>query len=131
MAYATVEQLEAGWRTLTESEADRAEVLLDRASAFLDAQIDRYHIDAVKYADALAVVCCDLVQRKMERPTAVPVSSETHTVGPFSETMSYAHPTRKSWELYPEDLAMLGVSKSRWGTIKVAIHDRSGDTIAW
>jgi hypothetical protein len=131
MAYATVEELEAGWRTLTEAEADRAEVLLDRASAFLDGVIAKYHIDAVKYADALSVVCCDLVQRKMERPTSVPVSSETHSVGPFSETMSYAYPTRKSWELYPEDLAMLGVKKSRWGTVKVAIHDRSGESIDW
>lgn len=131
MAYATVEDLEAGWRTLSESEADRAEVLLDRASAFLDAQIARYHIDAVTYADALTVVCCDLVQRKMERPTVNPVTSETHTVGPFSETMSYAFPTRKSWELYPEDLEMLGVSKSRRGTVQVAIHGRNGDLIDW
>ena len=131
MAYATVEDLEAGWRTLTESEADRAAVLLDRASAFLDAQIARYHIDAVAYANALTTVCCDLVQRKMERPTSVPVSSETHSVGPFSETTSYAYPSRKSWELYPEDLAMLGVSKSRRGTVKGAIHDASGDLIDW
>lgn len=129
MPYATIDDLQAGWRDLTDDEAQRAETLLARASVYLDGVVERYHIDKAAKADALRIVACDLVQRKFEAATATALSSMTQTAGAFSETLSYFRP-RKSWELYPEDLELLGVrTTGRAGTIRVAIHDRDGNEI--
>lgn len=129
MAYTTVEELEAGWRTLTDSEARQAEVLIERASLYLDEVVSRYRIDAVEKRAALGVVCCDLVQRKMESLSANPLSAVTQTAGAFSETKSYAKPYRKSWELYPEDLAYLGVYRGTGRVIQVAVHGPGGEIL--
>lgn len=126
MAYATVEDLEIRWgKTLTESEAERAEVRLDDASLYLDVIIEEYGIDAIAKADALKVVCCDMVQRKLEAASASPISSVTQQAGAFSETMSYARPYKKSWELYPEDMLLLGINagQKRARCIQVEIRD--------
>lgn len=130
MIYAELPQLEAGWRTLSESEAARAEVLLARASVFLDSIVEKYGIDAKAKRDALQIVCCDLVQRKLDGTSGMPISSFTETAGSFSETTSFFN-RRKSWELYPEDLELLGVLRGKGRMVKVAIHDAKGDEIAW
>lgn len=128
--YATIQDLEAGWRTLTEDEARRAETLLERASLFLDGKIEQYRIDPIAKAAALRTVCCDLVQRKLETPTSAPIQSETRTAGAFSETVSYSS-HRKSWELYPEDLELLGAHSKRARSRKIVIHDKAGEAIDW
>lgn len=120
--YTTVEELKAGWRQLTADEEAQAEVLIERASLFLDEVVEKYHIDKEAKTAQLSAVCCDLVQRKMESLGANPLSSVTQQAGAFSETLSYARPYRKSWELYPEDLAYLGVYKGSGRLIRVAIH---------
>lgn len=130
MIYAEIKELEAGWRELAPDEVSRAETLLARASLFLDEIVEKYNIDATSKADALSVVCCDLVQRKMEAASALPIASYTETAGAFSETTSFQR-KRKSWELYPEDLALLGVRNSKGGMVKIAIHNAEGDDIAW
>ena len=134
MAYATVEQLEARWRALDADEETRAAALLDDASAYLDVQIEKYGIDAEARAAVISSLCCDLVQRRMENTeTNSALSAITQTAGAFSETWSYAASSRrKSWELYPEDLEMLGVVKGGFRMIPVAVHKPwSGDEIAW
>lgn len=131
MTYATIEELEAGWRTLTPEERERAQTLLERASLYLDWVVDRYHIDPIAKRAALATVCCDLVQRKLETGSATPISSTTTTAGAFSETKTFKISGRKSWELYPEDLQLLGVSKKGGGMIKTAIHNAGGEQIEW
>lgn len=129
--YATIDELEAGWRTLTPEEMTRAETLLERASLFLDVIVEQYHIDTTAKAAALSTVCCDLVQRKLETGSAIPISSVTQTAGAFSETKSYSTSKRKSWELYPEDKQMLGIINKGARMIGVAIHDEAGDEIDW
>lgn len=133
MAYATIEQLETRWRDLTTAEETRASALLDDASAFLDVQIAKYGIDAEEKAAVLTSLCCDLVQRRMESMEAnTSLSALTQTAGAFSETLSFSNTRRKSWELYPEDLEMLGVVKGGFTMLPVAIHRSwSGDEIEW
>lgn len=122
MAYATADDLERYWRTLSESEETQASALLDVASLFLDEYVDKYDIDTTAKADALTYVCCELVRRKMESATAVPYSSITQTAGSFSETISYGGSRRQSWELYPEDEKLLGIKHPKFDTVPVAIH---------
>ena len=134
MAYATVEQLETRWRALDADEQLKASALLDDASAYLDVQIEKYGIDAEARAAVISSLCCDLVQRRMDgMETNSALSAITQTAGAFSETWSYAASSRrKSWELYPEDLEMLGVVKGGFRMIPVAVHKPwSGDEIAW
>lgn len=120
MVYAEISDLEAGWREMDPDEVSQAETLLSRASLFLDGIVDQYGIDVVDKEAALTVVCCDLVQRKLESNSALPITSTTQTAGPFSETTSYSS-RRKSWELYPEDLQLLGVRNRRARIIEAEI----------
>ena len=133
MAYATVSDLENRWRVLTTEEEAKASALVDDASAFLDVQIEKYRIDAEAKAAVLKSLCCDLVQRRMESQEAnTSLSALTQTAGAFSETLSFSTKRRKSWELYKEDLEMLGVVKGGFTMIPVAIHRPwSGDEIEW
>lgn len=108
-AYATVEDLEARWRALSESERARADVLIGDACVYLSSVVGRYGIDEEEKADALRIVCCDLVQRKMDSSGPWPVKSETQQAGPYSVTSTFATGTRK-FRLYSEDLDLLGVA---------------------
>lgn len=122
MAYATVDDLEKYWRPLSESEEDQAAALLDVASIYLDEVIEKYDIDATAKADALNYVCCELVRRKMEAAAAVPLSSITQQAGSFSETITYSGSKRQSWELYPEDLDLLGVKRTKIRMVHAAVN---------
>ena len=121
MIYAEISDLEAGWRPVASDEVSQAETLLSRASLFLDGVVEQYGIDINEKAEALTIVCCDLVQRKLESNSALPITSLTQTAGAFSETMNYAG-RRKSWELYPEDLQLLGVHKRRARVIEAYVE---------
>ena len=122
MTYAEISDLAAGWREMAPDEISQAETLLSRASLFLDGIVEQYGIDVDEKRDALTVVCCDLVQRKLESNSALPVTSSTQIAGPFSETVSFSG-RRKSWELYPEDLQLLGVRNRRARVIEADMGD--------
>lgn len=130
-AFATVDELESGWRTLTSDEKGRAKELLDRASVHLSSLMEEHGIDPKSRQDALRIVCCDMVQRKMEAVGASAVSAVTQQAGAFAQTTSYARPYLKGWKLWPEELAMLGIRKRRARSIRVAMHDEKGDEIDW
>lgn len=128
-AFATVADLQDRWRTLSEAEESRAGVLLADASVYLRAVCSRHGIAPAERADALKIVCCDLVQRKMASPDGAPVSSVTQQGGPYSATVSYAVSSRK-FRLYDEDYELLGIR--RGGSAKmvpVAIHDGAGEVV--
>lgn len=130
-AFATVAELESGWRTLTTDENRRAKELLERASVHLSSLMEEHGIDQESKKDALRIVCCDMVQRKMESASASAVSAVTQQAGAFAQTTSYARPYSKGWKLWPEELAMLGIRKRRARSIRVAMHDEKGDEIEW
>lgn len=118
--YAEISDLEAGWRDIASDEIERAEELILRASAYLDTIVDKYDIDVNEKADALRIVCCDLVQRKMENASASAVSSVTQTAGAFSETTSYGNRGSASWRLYPEDKQLLGIKARGIAVLQLA-----------
>lgn len=116
-AFADVSDLEARWRALTGDERARAEVLLDDAAAVIEADgVDVSRPGAAR-ARLLAMVSCDMVRRAMlaspERPAATQGSV---TVGPFSESFTYANPTGDLY-LTRAERRRLGAGGGRVGSI--------------
>lgn len=110
-SFATVEDLEARWRTLTAPEKTRAEALLEDASALvrdLAKGIDqRLAAGSVSTATVRAIVCA-VVKRAMQGPTDHDgVTQVQQSAGPFSQGVSFANPTG--------DLYLTKVERSRLG----------------
>jgi hypothetical protein len=94
--YATVADLEARWRPLTEAEAAKAAVLLDDASSKIRTTIkgidQRLDADDDLRRNATRIVCA-MVQRAMDAPDdAVGIATVQESVGPFSRSFNYANP---------------------------------------
>lgn len=96
MAYASVTDLEARWRTLSTAEKARAEVLLGDASARLAAlypQLEKRIATGDMDPRVPAQVVCSMVQRSMgSTDVGANVQSVSETVGPFSQSIQYANP---------------------------------------
>ena len=96
--FATVEDLEARWRGLSEQERTRAAILVKDAPDLIKASAPRWsHASEATRRR----VCCAVVKRALQaeqggadglpEPRGL-VSSETHTTGPFSDQYAYANP---------------------------------------
>lgn len=103
--FATVEQLQAFWKTLDSTEQARAEVLLELASARLreigtDVEVDVDALVAAResYAITARWVVMEAVKRAMLMPTdQQPVDSASMTAGPYSENYKYTNPSGDLW----------------------------------
>lgn len=91
MVYATSDDLEARWRTLTADEKAKADVLLEDAAVRLDAECPP--ADPPTDADARKIVSCEMVKRAMANPAGVGVTQMGTTTGPFSDQFTFANPT--------------------------------------
>lgn len=88
-AFASVEDLEDRWRTLSSSEEAQAAVLLEDASAMIRATCpDVGEVDA----DVLRMIVCAMVKRTMLASDAPGVRAAQETAGPFSQSYTYANP---------------------------------------
>ena len=111
MAYAGVSELEARWRSLDETEQARAAVLLEDASAMLDALTDGPHDPEAEpdYCKLLAIVACNMVQRSMGADAdAFGLSQQTMTAGPYSQSWSFSNPSGDFY-LTKAEKSMLGL----------------------
>lgn len=95
--YATVEQLESRWRSLSSSEKDTAEVLLGDASALLRSfcrSLDSDIADGSVEPVVVEAIVCAMVRRSMNvSDDGFGVSSFQESAGPFSMSRSFASPT--------------------------------------
>ncbi len=118
MAFATVADLEARWRSLTEAEEAQASVLLDDAAAYLQALVEVDPDDEVQAAN-LKMVSCNMVKRAMSSSAsdAFGVTNATATMGPFSQQVAYANP---SGDMYvsKSERAILGIGTATIGSIR-------------
>lgn len=121
MAYATYEDLQARWRTLTEAEQETATVLLDDAGAIIDAYVlidteDEGQMERAKY------VSCSMVRRAMQATESdmIGISQASATMGPFSQQATFANPTGELY-LTAQEKAMLGASSSFVGSLRAKI----------
>lgn len=91
--FAYPEDLEAGWRSLTDEETGQAEVLLGRASRMVRGRVpgvdDRITAGTLD-AELVGDVVCSMVKRAMVGE--VGVTSATETVGPYSQSRQFANP---------------------------------------
>lgn len=119
MAYATVSDVEARWRPLSQGEAARASFLLEDAATIIDA----YATVDSSMADAAMVVSCNMVIRAMSASEAdtFGVSQSSMTAGPYTQSWTYSNPSGDMY-LTKAERKMLKVSVGYIGSIEPAIH---------
>ena len=112
-AFATVENLEAGWRTLTESERGVASTLLLRATAQLYGLLanDGITIDPEDELQALNLqtVTCNMVRRAMSSGAVDGIESVQQTIGSTSASVRVYNPDG-AFYLSKMDKDILGIS---------------------
>lgn len=93
MAFATYEDIEARWRTLTADEQSKATTLLEDATTILYGLV-RVDDSNVEQARALKMVCCSMVIRSMvaSESSTFGVDELSATMGPFGQTAKFANP---------------------------------------
>ena len=94
MEYATVEDYEARYGTLGESEADRVSVLLEDASIKVDALVARHGVDVDEKAGVLTARTCEYVHYKRQFAVGPNVAAVTHPAGetPGTSVIGYIYP---------------------------------------
>lgn len=109
MAFATCEDVEGRWRTLTADELVRATTLLEDASTILSGMVDVDEGDA-QQAAALRLVSCNMVIRSMvaSASSAFGVDELQATMGPFGQTAHFANPNGDMY-LTKLDKKLLGI----------------------
>lgn len=129
-AYATYSDVEQRWgKVFTQSEIDRANVLLDDIAVYLDSELAMRGVDPQSKLAELKIVSCNIAQRIMASPTdSVSVTSETQTAGPYSHTWNYDFATLSMY-LKRADKVMLGLIGGMAMQVQVAVHDCDGVVI--
>lgn len=132
MAYATVDDLEKRWRKLTDSEKERAEVLLGDASAFLASELSRVGKSAEDdelLQINLRVVSCAMVKRIMASAVDGNYSQISKTAGSFSEQFTVANPSGDMY-LTSNERNLLGipVKSTKAGFVMYATPSETGDS---
>lgn len=89
-AFATVSDLEARWRPLTEAERVSAQVLIADASQLI---IDERGSTSDVSTGTLKRVVCAIVKRAMAGPGGIGVESLQTMAGPYQESVKYSNPT--------------------------------------
>ncbi|RYQ36633.1 Gp19/Gp15/Gp42 family protein [Bifidobacterium pseudolongum] len=123
-AFATLAQLEAGWRTLSDSEKPRAETLLERATRMIKAQCPRWAQAEQHNPGICADVCCAMVMRAMQTSGIdVPdgVKQMTQTTGAFSDSYTFENP---SGNLYLRDEEKRSLTPSRGKAFTISYQRR-------
>lgn len=127
MAYAEVSDIELRWHELNSDEQSRAAVLIDDASAMLDALVT-VDTENAEQRELLNMVCCNMVIRALSATAsdAFGVSNATMTAGAYSQSWTYANP---SGDMYLTKLEkrLLGVTSSYIGTIRPMMRGEHDD----
>ncbi len=88
-AFATVEDLEARWRRMSETEMTRAAALLEDATDLIKTIAPKWETIEVSI---LKRVACQVVKRAMLASDLGEVSSLQEQTGPFMTQVSYSNP---------------------------------------
>jgi len=103
MAYATVADLEARWKTLDSAAQAVAEVKLADAAVLIDS------FGVPKSADAAKAVSCSVVMRAMSSMAtdALGVTQASITAGSYQQQWTYSNPSGDMY-LTKQEMKMLG-----------------------
>ena len=124
-AFATIDDLQARWRTLEDSEVEQAQVLLQDATAMLMSKLKRHGVtidteDEVQ-AHNLVEICCAMVRRCMDAPQDMfDATSISQAAGPYSQSFNLSN---ASGSLYIKkaEAAILGCTQ-RVGALRPYIE---------
>ena len=120
VAYATVSDLEARWRTLDSTEKARAGVLLGDAKVRIDAECPVQGDPSSSQLEARKIVSCNMVKRAMlNGEQAAGIESTQATAGPFSRSFNFSNPTGDMY-IKKDEKRMLGCRAGRAFTIDTA-----------
>lgn len=119
--YATVDDLEARWRTLSADEQARAGVLLEDAAVRLDAACPPSDPPTDQELAARLIVSCEMVKRAMASGVTggVGVTSVQQGAGPYQETTQFANPTGDLY-LSKSDRKLLGCGAQAAFTVSMS-----------
>lgn len=129
--FATVEQLEAYWKPLNETEEARATLMLEMASNRLLLIGEQVSVDvqskvdtSAPYASVAQWVVMEATKRAMNTPIdQPPVDEFSQTAGPYSENYKYTNPSGDLW-FKKSELASLGLyGNQRLGSINTTHRD--------
>lgn len=133
-AFATVDDLLAGWpgKTLSDAESESAEVLLERASAQLSATLRRHgvEIDPEDGEQALNLlsVTCNMVRRSMSQGYEG-VASFAQSVGSTNVSVNYRE-NDGGFYISKSDKELLGISgRGGFSMLRAAIHGPDGTMV--
>lgn len=128
-AFATVADVEALWRTLTEDEETRAGNLLPAISDILrnEASNRGYDLDAMieespTYSTVVNTVCVDICVRALKQntnATGEAMSQESQSALGYTWSGTYAIPGGANLPIMRNDLKRLGITKQRWGALDI------------
>jgi hypothetical protein len=112
--YATVDDLEARWRPLSEAERARAQVLLGDASRHVRRRVptldDRLTSGELDPFDVVAVVA-GMVKRVLLAGDTEGITQQSQTVGPFGEARTFSNPMGNLY-MTADDVASLSPAGS-------------------
>lgn len=132
-SFASVADMEALWRPMSQDEEDRAAVWLPLVSDRLRQEAKRVGLDLdtmIEEDDVLAsvakTVTIDITVRVLVTPANGPsgmglVTQMTQTAGPYAQTGTFLNPGGGLF-IKKAELAALGIRKQRFGVIN--IYDR-------
>lgn len=116
--FATVVELEAFWKNLSDAEETRASTLLTLSSNRLrvigenvGVDVDAQHDDSEAYASTLQWVVMEATKRAMLTPPDTPPADTIQTTaGPYSENIAFTNPAGDLWFKKSElhDLGLYG-----------------------
>ena len=128
-AFATVADVEALWRTLTEDEETRAGNLLPAISDILrnEASNRGYDLDSMieespTYSTVVTTVCVDICVRALKQntnATGEAMSQESQSALGYTWSGTYAIPGGANLPIMRNDLKRLGITKQRWGALDI------------
>ena len=122
-AFATVADLQAGWRTLTSAEQDVAETLLLRASAYLTTKLTRRGIEIDPedelQATNLRTVTCNMVRRSMASASVDGIAQMSQAIGSTSASVQVSNPDGAFYlsAMDKEILGLVGGGRIGWAPL--------------
>ena len=121
--FATVDDLAARWRVLSDAETAQATVLLDDASDLIRTTCRAY---AGVSLSTLKRITCAIVKRAMNAGEDVAgVSQHTETAGSYSESYSYSNPAGDLYLTKTEKVS-LGLQRQRFFSVDMMTGEVTG-----
>lgn len=132
--FATIEDLEARWRTLTEDEQAQAETTLLDATAFITSEMKRSGVlvepdDEVQHQNLVAVTCAvakrSLLMAFDSGNTLTGVSKYQEQADVWNASVTLANPMGDMY-LTAQEKRLLGIGRLKAGSARAAMRDMRG-----